>query len=80
MATARITTDRGARRLRPDDGQSGPPVASGVQTTVQTTLVAGSGWVLDWMADFCLRHVRRLSILPFIPRGSGNNRRGEYEL
>lgn len=47
-------------------------LAARVPTTVQTTLVAGGEWVLDWMADHCLAlGVRRLSILPFIPRGSG---------
>jgi MoaA/NifB/PqqE/SkfB family radical SAM enzyme len=56
-------------------------LASGVPTTVQTTLVAGSEWVLDWMADFCLaQRVRRLSILPFIPRGSGFALRDRFSL
>jgi hypothetical protein len=37
--------------------------------------------MVDWVADFCIDvGVRRLSILPFIPRGSGYARRGEYEL
>lgn len=56
-------------------------LAAGVSATVQTTVVAGAEWVLDWMADYCLAHgVRRLSILPFIPRGSGYRTRGEYGL
>jgi MoaA/NifB/PqqE/SkfB family radical SAM enzyme len=56
-------------------------LASGVGTSVQTTVVAGGEWVVEWMAAFCLEMgVRRLSILPFIPRGSGRSRRGEYEL
>jgi MoaA/NifB/PqqE/SkfB family radical SAM enzyme len=64
-------TTRNLRRL----------VAAGVPTSVQTTVVAGSTWVVDWVAGFCLEvGVRRLSILPFIPRGSGYGRRGEYEL
>lgn len=56
-------------------------LASGVPTTVQTTVVAGSEWVLDWMADFCLaQRVHRLSILPFIPRGSGFALRDRFSL
>jgi MoaA/NifB/PqqE/SkfB family radical SAM enzyme len=56
-------------------------LAARVPLTVQTTIVAGGEWVVDWMASFCKAEgVRRLSILPFLPRGSGNLRRGEYEL
>lgn len=56
-------------------------VASGVRTSVQTTVVAGGEWVVEWVAAFCRTvGVGRLSILPFIPRGSGYHRRGEYEL
>ncbi len=55
--------------------------AAGVPTGVQTTIVAGSEWVLDWMADFCLaERVGQLSILPFIPRGSGLATRDDYAL
>ncbi|HEV2097948.1 MAG TPA: radical SAM protein [Stellaceae bacterium] len=64
-------TTRNLRRL----------VAAGVHTSIQTTVVAGQLWTIDWVAEFCLQNnLRQLSILPFIPRGSGNNRRGEYEL
>jgi MoaA/NifB/PqqE/SkfB family radical SAM enzyme len=56
-------------------------LAASVAASVQTTVVAGGGWVVDWVAAFCLTAgVRRLSVLPFIPRGSGLARRGEYEL
>ena len=56
-------------------------VAAGISTSVQTTVVAGGAWVVDWVAGFCLEsRVRRLSILPFIPRGSGYERKGEYGL
>jgi MoaA/NifB/PqqE/SkfB family radical SAM enzyme len=52
-----------------------------VPVTVQTTVVAGAEWVIDWMIAFCRDlGVRRLSILPFIPRGRGAARSGEYEL
>jgi MoaA/NifB/PqqE/SkfB family radical SAM enzyme len=54
--------------------------ASGVRTTVQTTIVAGGEWVVEWMAAYCQTlGIRRLSFLPFIPRGNGNTRRAEYE-
>lgn len=47
-------------------------LAARVPATVQTTLVAGGEGMLDWMADYCVAlGVRRLSLLPFIPRGSG---------
>ncbi len=55
--------------------------SAGISTTVQTTIVTGGLDVLDWVAAFCLANgVRRLSLLPFIPRGSGNERRGEFDL
>jgi molybdenum cofactor biosynthesis enzyme MoaA len=56
-------------------------VAAGVSTSVQTTVIAGGSWVVDWVIQFCLEiGVRRLSILPFIPRGSGRNHRDDYGL
>ena len=56
-------------------------LASGVSASVQTTVVSGGEWVLEWIADFCRTiGVRQLNILPFIPRGSGYLRRSEYEL
>ncbi len=43
-----------------------------VPASVQTTVVHGGVEVVEWMSRFCLEQgVRRLSILPFIPRGSG---------
>jgi MoaA/NifB/PqqE/SkfB family radical SAM enzyme len=56
-------------------------IGARVPVSVQTTVVADGEWVVDWMAAFCRgAGVRRLSILPFIPRGSGGARRSEYEL
>jgi len=56
-------------------------ISAGIPTSVQTTVVAREEWVLDWMADFCVSEkVRKLSILPFIPRGSGYRTKGEYGL
>jgi len=64
-------TTRNLRRL----------LGAGVSTSVQTTVVAGGAWVLDWVAAFCLEAgVRRLSILPCIPRGSGFIHRDQYGL
>ena len=55
--------------------------SANIPTTVQTTIVAGGEWVLDWVADFCVvARVRQLSILPFIPRGSGYRTQVEYGL
>jgi MoaA/NifB/PqqE/SkfB family radical SAM enzyme len=56
-------------------------LAAGVRTSLQTTLVAGHAEVVEWAAAFSLAlGVRRLSFLPFLPRGEGRERRGEYEL
>jgi molybdenum cofactor biosynthesis enzyme MoaA len=56
-------------------------LARGVSTSVQTTLVMGASYVVDQMVNFCLENrVRRLSFLPFVPRGSGFERRREFEL
>lgn len=52
-----------------------------VHTSIQTTVIGNELWVVEWMAKFCLdMKVRRLGILPFIPRGSGLASRCEYEL
>jgi MoaA/NifB/PqqE/SkfB family radical SAM enzyme len=56
-------------------------LSAGVDTSVQTTLVAGGTAALDEMIAFCLRAgVRRLSLLPFIPRGDGAAREAEFAL
>jgi MoaA/NifB/PqqE/SkfB family radical SAM enzyme len=56
-------------------------ISAGVPTSIQTTVVGGGEWVLDWMAEFCLAEkVRKLSILPFIPRGSGFRTKDDYGL
>lgn len=53
----------------------------GILTSLQTTVVAGETWVVDWLIDFCLTTgVRRLSILPFLPRGSGRDRQDQFGL
>jgi MoaA/NifB/PqqE/SkfB family radical SAM enzyme len=56
-------------------------LAAGVATSVQTTIVAGHLDVVPWMIRFCLENkVRRVSFLPFIPRGSGFARQTDYQL
>ncbi|GFO57465.1 hypothetical protein GMSM_44720 [Geomonas sp. Red276] len=52
-----------------------------VAVSVQTTLVSGGGWGLDWAIDFCLRQkLRRLSFLPFVARGRGAALRDQLAL
>lgn len=64
-------TTRNLRRL----------LAAGVSTSLQTTVVSGGSRVVEWAARFCLEHgVRRLGVLPFLPRGRGAERRGEFGL
>jgi MoaA/NifB/PqqE/SkfB family radical SAM enzyme len=56
-------------------------LSAGVAASVQTTLVAGGGDVLGEMIAFCLAAgVKRLSLLPFIPRGDGAAREAEFAL
>ena len=56
-------------------------IAAGIRTSVQTTVVAGAQEVVEWVAGFCLEtKIRRLSIMPFIPRGNGLDRREAYEM
>lgn len=56
-------------------------LAGGVRASVQTTLVARDSTALPAMVEVCLRlGVRRLSLLPFIPRGSGAARETEFAL
>jgi MoaA/NifB/PqqE/SkfB family radical SAM enzyme len=56
-------------------------LSAGAAASVQTTLVAGGGDVLGEMIAFCLAAgVRRLSLLPFIPRGDGAAREAEFAL
>lgn len=56
-------------------------LAASIRTSVQTTVVAGAPEAVDWVTAYCLSHnVRRLSLLPFIPRGQGGPRQAEYAL
>jgi MoaA/NifB/PqqE/SkfB family radical SAM enzyme len=56
-------------------------LAARVRTSVQSTVVANGVWVVDWLSSFCLeKGVRRLSLLPFIPRGHGLALRHRFEL
>ena len=56
-------------------------LASGVRTSVQTTVVAGAEGMWEWVVWYCRQTgIKKLSVLPFIPRGSGYERRDRYEL
>ncbi len=56
-------------------------LAAGVNTSIQSTVVAEHAWVIDWLVGFCLEAgVKRLSILPFIPRGNGADCSDEFAL
>jgi MoaA/NifB/PqqE/SkfB family radical SAM enzyme len=56
-------------------------LAAGVPTSVQTTVTAGAIEVVDWVCRFCQETgVRRLTILPFLPRGRGHGLRSDYGL
>ena len=56
-------------------------LAAGVNTSIQATVVAEHSWVIDWLSEFCLEvGVRRLSILPFIPRGNGASCSDKFSL
>lgn len=52
-------------------------LGAGVPASIQTTVDTDTG-VVDWMARFCLElGVRRLTILPLIPRGRAVTRLGD---
>lgn len=56
-------------------------IRAGVSASVQTTVVAEALWSVDWMIDFCLQSgIKRLTLLPFIPRGSGFELRHTLQL
>lgn len=56
-------------------------IDAGVNTSIQSTVVAQKSWVVDWLIEFCLEvGVLRLSILPFLPRGNGANCSDEFAL
>lgn len=56
-------------------------IAAGVKTSVQATVVAGQSDTVDWLIQFCLdTGIRRLSLLPFIPRGQGVDCSDEFAL
>lgn len=56
-------------------------LTAGIRTSIQTTIVAGQSEAIDWVIDYCLQNgIKRLSLLPFIPRGNGNNCRDEFSL
>lgn len=56
-------------------------VNSAVKVSVQSTIIAEELDMIHWLSNFCLDlGVRRLSVLPFIPRGNGSYVRDRFEL
>ena len=56
-------------------------IRAGVSASVQTTVVAGALWAVDWMIEFCVQSgIKRLTLLPFLPRGAGLARRNDFQL
>lgn len=56
-------------------------ISSRVSTFIQTTIVSGHLDIVDWSIRFCIDNgVKRVSFLPFIPRGNGFQNRIKYEL
>jgi MoaA/NifB/PqqE/SkfB family radical SAM enzyme len=54
---------------------------AGIATSIQTTAVAAGTSAVEWVIAFCLeRGLRRLSVLPFVPRGKGADSRGNLAL
>jgi MoaA/NifB/PqqE/SkfB family radical SAM enzyme len=56
-------------------------MSKGVKTSVQCTIVTGHLDIVDWNIKFCIENkIKRISFLPFIPRGNGYVQRNKYEL
>jgi molybdenum cofactor biosynthesis enzyme MoaA len=54
---------------------------SGVSTAIQTVVTRQQPDVHEWVIDYCLQHgVRKLRLIPFIPRGRGVHTAGEFQL
>ncbi|MNE66039.1 hypothetical protein D3C80_1615680 [compost metagenome] len=53
----------------------------GVKASIQTTIVHQHLDMVDWIIDFCLSNkIKKVSFLPFIPRGHGFENRSLYGL
>jgi MoaA/NifB/PqqE/SkfB family radical SAM enzyme len=56
-------------------------VKAKVEISIQSTVVHGKLSTVSFVIDFCLENkIRRVSFLPFIPRGMGDLHRTEYNL
>ena len=56
-------------------------ITSGIRTSIQTTIIHNHLEIVDWIIQYCVKNkIKRVSFLPFIPRGNGNNSREIYEL
>lgn len=46
--------------------------SAGIQVSLQSMIPANGAPIVDWMARFCREQgIKRLSLLPFVPRGKG---------
>lgn len=71
----------GREAFRPATATIQRLLSAGVAVSIQTTIVTGHLDVVLWMICYCLsNNVRRVSFLPFIPRGSGFDRQKDYGL
>lgn len=51
-----------------------------IKVSVQSTLINGKTEMLHWLTAFCIdTGIKRLTILPFIPRGKGGESRADHE-
>lgn len=56
-------------------------ITSGIRTSIQTTIIHNHLEIVDWIIQYCVENkIKRVSFLPFIPRGNGNHNREIYEL
>jgi MoaA/NifB/PqqE/SkfB family radical SAM enzyme len=56
-------------------------VKAKVYVSIQTTIVTGHLDVVEWVINFCIQNgIKKVSFLPFIPRGVGNANRTVFAL
>jgi len=56
-------------------------IDSGIRTSIQTTIIHEHLEIVDWVIHYGMTNkIKRINFLPFIPRGSGHENRGKYEL
>ena len=53
---------------------------TGCTVSLQTVLIKGGSWVVEWLLEFCVREaIPKVSFIPFIPRGYGRDTRNLFE-